>query len=59
MVICDSCIDAFTENGLDPEVPINEIPIDMGADITDHICDRQDSGGTIDCDCACLPIVEE
>jgi len=36
LIICDACIDAFTDDGLDPEIPIMEIPIDMGGDITDH-----------------------
>jgi len=53
MAVCDSCIDAFIDEGLDEDFPIELFPLDMGADIADHLCDKWEIDGEIECDCAC------
>ena len=53
MTICDSCVEAFIDEGLDVDTPIELFPLDMGADIPDHECDKFETGGEIKCDCGC------
>lgn len=52
-MVCDSCIEAFLEEGIGDDFPIDQLPLDMGADIADHLCDKRETHGEIDCDCAC------
>ena len=57
MPICQSCIEAVLEDGGDAfgltEEDAEEIAPMMGADITDHVCDANERGGALRCDCAC------
>ena len=53
MAICESCVDAFIDEGLDEDCPIDLFPLDLGMDIADHLCDEVEIGGEIKCDCAC------
>lgn len=48
-MVCESCLYAATEEGGD-EGGAEDICLLMGADIADHICDRQEGA---QCDCAC------
>ena len=66
--VCDSCVDAFHDyfgpyagppSAADDDGPflvaMSDFLMEMGADISDHICERVESPET-DCACACTEL---
>lgn len=51
MVVCDSCRQAFADEGADEDILY--AALEMGADIPDHICDKTETDGDVQCDCPC------
>jgi hypothetical protein len=57
--VCESCLQAADEE-VSPNISsvreMSEFMVDMGADVSDHLCDQLESGGDIQCACACHPV---
>lgn len=52
--ICEACIAAYEEEGLDTSDPqALEIAAFLGEDLPDHFCDEIEEGGSQRCNCAC------
>lgn len=49
--VCDSCIDSAIYNDGADEMIAETVCVDMGAEISDHICESTNTG--VFCDCAC------
>jgi len=58
-LVCESCI-AVADEEMAPDISslrgMSNLMIQWGADIDDHICDQLESGGDIQCRCACHPM---
>ena len=50
--VCGSCIDAAQEE-LAPEGDEAYVMRQMGDMVGDHLCDQTESGGDVQCGCAC------
>lgn len=49
---CDSCLESVSEEfGSDDMVSVSTLISIMGADLPDHLCDRVETSGEIDCSC--------
>ena len=53
MAICESCIEAATEEGAGGFE--EEALMLMGDDIADHLCDEIETDGEVRCSCPCKP----
>jgi hypothetical protein len=52
MPICDTCLESVAEEfGSDDMLSVHLLIQEMGADLPDHLCDRVESNGEIDCSC--------
>ena len=51
--VCDSCLDAAYDMGLEDRESQVTIMVEMGADVEDHLCDEVETDGEIRCGCAC------
>ena len=55
MPVCDSCLEVVEQNypgGDDIETAV-EFCIVMGKDIEDHLCDKRETDGEVECNCQC------
>jgi len=53
--VCDSCLDVVAENypdGADFSAAIM-FCVSMGKDMEDHLCDKRETGGEVECSCQC------
>jgi hypothetical protein len=55
MPVCESCLEVVAENypGGDDVESATDFCITMGKDIEDHLCDKRESEGEVECDCLC------
>ena len=52
MPICESCLDSVSEEfGSNDIVAITMLIQSMGEDLPDHLCDKVESNGNIECGC--------
>lgn len=57
MELCESCREAFEEEGADEDM-IDDL-IELGSEIADHLCDEIESDGDIRCICSCHPAAKK
>ena len=53
MVVCNKCLEVAYDNGVDDKDLQEEMMIDLGLDLEDHLCDQVETGGQVKCDCRC------
>ena len=52
MAICDTCLENVAEEfGSNDMLSVQLLIQEMGADLRDHLCDRVETNGEIDCSC--------
>ena len=52
MAICETCLESVAEEfGSDDMLSITLLIDAMGADLPDHLCDRVESNGEVECSC--------
>ena len=51
-MVCDTCLTAAYDEGADPEDQVT-ICLELGAEITDHLCDAREERDLAPCSCAC------
>lgn len=51
--VCDSCLDAAYDEGIDDDATANMVMLELGADLADHLCDQVETDGETSCACAC------
>ena len=52
MAICDTCLENVAEEFDSNDMLAVQLLIqEMGADLPDHLCDRVETNGEIDCSC--------
>jgi uncharacterized Zn finger protein len=52
MAICDTCLESVAEEfGSEDMLAVQLLIQEMGADLPDHLCDRVETDGEIDCSC--------
>ena len=52
MAICDTCLESVAEEfDSDDMLSVQLLIQEMGADLPDHLCDRVESDGEMDCSC--------
>ena len=53
-VVCDYCLNVAYDNGFEGYDQQAAIMVEMGADVEDHLCDRnEEPDEDIRCDCSC------
>ena len=52
MAICDTCLESVAEEfDSDDMLSVTVLIQTMGEDLPDHLCDRVETNGEIDCSC--------
>ena len=52
MAICDTCLESVAEEfGSEDMLAVQLLIQEMGADLPDHLCDRVESNGELECSC--------
>ena len=50
--VCDLCLAAAEDEGVDEDIK-EQVMMELGADMPDHLCDEVESAGYVRCSCAC------
>jgi len=51
--VCESCLDAASEEALAAPEDCELLCLTLGSDIADHPCDEIELAGTVRCSCLC------